>query len=364
MNQYLKATDLSFEVLDEFKIDVYKIKNLVNTLLSPNGTNTVQQRVQLANWQKNYQNAVVMDAEDDWDHKQLSFAGLADVMGEIRQQVAADMRFPVLKLFGQSSSGGSLSTSSIEEMENYNSMVESEVRNKLKWHILKMGEIRCRELFGMIPDDLECDFKPLRELTAEQHENVKEKKFNRLLQAKTAGEVSTLEFRDACNKGELFDIKLDTIEDGLNPNDPELQDIHDGTVGTGAGVDAVGDDDDSAEEDDGGKDQDAPGADAPDTAKSQPKLKVANMRQQLTRGIRRYSIVSRLRNSPEFDKASYEADGGDSWIADGREAIFENPGGVDEGLWAKAKQASQAAFGKDNWKFVTWYYKKQGGKFT
>ena len=74
MNQYLKATDLGFEVLDEFKLDVYKIKNLVNTLLTPSGTQTIKERVQMANWQKNYQNAVVMDSEDDFDHKQLSFS--------------------------------------------------------------------------------------------------------------------------------------------------------------------------------------------------------------------------------------------------------------------------------------------------
>ena len=49
MNQYLKATDLGFSVLDEFKLDVYKIKNMVNTLLSPTGTQKIQQRVQLAN---------------------------------------------------------------------------------------------------------------------------------------------------------------------------------------------------------------------------------------------------------------------------------------------------------------------------
>jgi phage-related protein (TIGR01555 family) len=89
INQYLKATDLGFEVLDEFKLDVYKIKNLVNTLTSPNGAQKVQQRVQLANWQKNYQNAVVMDSEDEFDHKQLSFAGLAEAMQGIRMQVAS-----------------------------------------------------------------------------------------------------------------------------------------------------------------------------------------------------------------------------------------------------------------------------------
>lgn len=336
MNQYLKATDLGFEVLDEFKLDIYKIKNLVNTLLSPNGTNTVKQTVQMLNWQKNYQNAIVMDSEDDFDHKQLSFAGLAEAMEGIRMQVAADMRMPILKLFGQSVSSGSLSSSSAEEMENYNSMVESEVRGKLKYHILRMCEIKCQKMFGMIPDDLELEFKPLRELGAVDQENVKTQKFTRLLQAKQANELTTLEFRDACNKGRIFDVELDTTDSALN--DPELspQDLEDE-----AGEEKDGTDGES-------------GADKPDSSKIVNELFTFSQ----------WDKLKRFMNSPEFDKASYEADGGDSWIATSRKTLFENPGNVDEALWKRAEDASQAAFGEKCWKFVTWWYKKQGGKFT
>ena len=42
----------------------------------------------------------------------------------------------------------------------------------------------------------------------------------------------------------------------------------------------------------------------------------------------------------------------------------ENPGKVDEALWSKAKKASVAAFGKIKYPFVTYWYKKQGGKFS
>lgn len=208
INQYLKATDLGFEVLDEFKLDVYKIKNLVNTLLSPNGQQKIQERVQLANWQKNYQNAVVMDSEDDFDHKQLSFAGLAEAMAGIRMQVASDMRMPLTKLFGISAAGFN---SGEDDIEVYNAMVESQVRNKLKYVLLRMCEIKCQKLFGFIPGDLTLAFKPLRVLSAVDEETVKTQKFTRILQAKERGEITSEEFRDACNKGDLFDITLDTV---------------------------------------------------------------------------------------------------------------------------------------------------------
>ena len=348
MNQYLKSTDLGFEVLDEFKLDVYKIKNMVNTLLSPNGTNKVKERVQLANWQKNYQNAIVMDSEDDFDHKQLSFAGLAEAMAGIRMQVASDMRMPILKLFGQSVSTGGMGTSSIEEMENYNSMVEAEVRNKLKYDLLRICEIKCQKLFGMIPDDLELEFKPLRELSATDLETVKTQKFTRVLQAKAAGEMTTTEFRDACNKGDLFDIQLDTSEDGLNPDDLDV-----------AAEDGLKDPEKQSDIDD-------PGANREDTRRVHLDEEPEN-KPKVKNKIIPFTAVEKAKrffNSSAFDRASYAADGGDGWIDPRRSEFFEKPVGADENLWKKAKEASKAALGEVKWQFVAWWYKKQGGQLT
>lgn len=223
VNQYLKANNLIFEVLDEFKIDVYKIKNLVNTLLSPQGTETVQRRIQLANLQKNFQHAVTMDSEDDFIQKELTFSGIAETMQGIRMQIASDLRMPLTKVFGISAAGFS---SGEDDIENYNSMVESQVRQKIKFIILQMIKIRCQQLFGNIPDDITITFKPLRILSAEQEENVKTQKFNRLLQAKAQGEIDSLEFRDACNKDNLLGIQLQTkdIPEGNIQEGPDNKD--------------------------------------------------------------------------------------------------------------------------------------------
>lgn len=50
-----------------------------------------------------------------------------------------------------------------------------------------------------------------------------------------------------------------------------------------------------------------------------------------------------------------------SKLASGEIAL---PGHVDEGLWNKAKDASQEAFGEVKWPFVNWWYQEQGGKFS
>ncbi len=328
INQYIKATDLGFEVLDEFKLDVYKIKNLTTTLMSEVGASAVQKRVQMANWQKNYQNAIVMDSEDDFDHKQLSFAGLAEAMEGIRMQVASDMRMPITKLFGTSASKGFATDQN--DMEVYNAMVEAEVRNKIKYDLLRVIEIKCQKLFGFIPDDLSIEFKPLRVLSAEQEENVKTQKFNRVLQAKQAGEITTFEFREACNKDALLSISLDNNQDQLNTDDPEIAAL---VAGEPDPLDT--------------KDVEDPGANREDTRKPR---------------AWEFDKDRKRDNSIGYDVAAYEVDGGDSWISEGRKPFFEDPKNVDKSLWERARERSQEAFGQIKWQFVVYIYRKLGGK--
>lgn len=228
LNQYLKSNNLIFEVLDEFKVDVYKIKNLSNTLLSANGETQIQRRVQLANQQKNYQNAITMDGEDDFIQKELSFAGIAETMQGIRMQIASDLRMPLTKVFGISAAGFS---SGEDDIENYNSMIESSIRQPAKFHILKIVKLRCQQKYGFIPDDLSISFKPLRILSAEQEENVKTQKFNRLLAARQASEITLSEFRDGCNSDSLLPIQLES-----DPSlEAELEAEKDAQLGDAAG---------------------------------------------------------------------------------------------------------------------------------
>lgn len=351
INQYLKATDLTFEVLDEFKVDVFKIKNLVNTLMSPQGEELVRRRVQLAAWQKNYQNALTMDSEDDWDHKQLSFTGMGEAMEQIRMQVASDMRMPMIKLFGQQMGKGGLGMSSGEdEIEVYNSMVESQVRNKIKYVIMRVCEIKCQMMFGFVPDDLSIDFEPLRVMSAEQEQNVKTQKFNRLIQLKGAGEISSKELREACNKGDLVDITLD-------PNVETVGGYMDDMVQEG------GNDPESA----GDKAPDDPGANRPDTRKPtaagkggapkgdvKPKAKPTENKKKNTK----------VQNSVMFDKKSYEASGGDGWIEPRRRLFFTYEKAKDKGLWQQCIRESEQAYGEMKWQFVAWLYEKRGGEYT
>lgn len=218
INQYLRSSNVAYEVLDEFKLDIFKIKNLVNTAFDQAAFERVMGIIQRLNYTKNYQNAMVIDQEDEYEQKQLSFSGLGDAMEQIRMQVASDMRMPMLKLFGTPAQG--LNASDEDTLKVYNQMVESEIRTKIKYDILRLCEIKCQKLFGLVPDDLAISFHPLAIMTAKEEEEVKKLKFERIKDAMLLKIMSPKQAVEACNKDKLFAITLDSIDnidlEGIN----------------------------------------------------------------------------------------------------------------------------------------------------
>lgn len=223
INQYIKTGDLTFEVMDEFKIDVYKFKGLATSLASKQGQALIQERITTANMQKSYQNGVALDAEDEFDHKNLSFAGLAEIMMENKKNVSADLRIPITILFGQSAAGFN---SGEDDIENFNSMIESSVRPEALHLIKYIVKVRCLTKFGIIPQDLKVTLKPLREMSSLDVETMKTQQYTRLSGARAQGDIDTKEYREAANKQSLFGIQLDENKEMIQET-PELDEDQD-----------------------------------------------------------------------------------------------------------------------------------------
>lgn len=217
-NSYLKNQELIFELLDEAKIDVYKINGFNSALSTNEGTTKIQTQIQLSNQLKSFQNAVVMDKEDEYEQKQIRFSGLGDMLTQIRQGIASDLKMPITKLFGVSSTGFN---SGEDDIENYNSMIEGEVRQKAKPIITSVLKIACQALFGLDPKDLTIEFPPLRVLSAEQEENVKAKKQNRFSMQYAEGMYTAKEYAEVLKKNELMDIDTEVLAGTRDAEVPE-----------------------------------------------------------------------------------------------------------------------------------------------
>lgn len=219
MNQYLKNQDVIFELLDEAKVDVHKISGFNNALLNAQGTQAAADRIQKANLIKNYNNALVMDKNDDYEQKQIAFSGLAEVLVQIRQGIAADVKMPVTKLFGISAAGFN---SGEDDIENYNAMIEGEVRSKSKFIVVETLKICCKKLFNKIPADLQVSFPSLRILNAVEQEQVKNHQFNRVMVSYTSGLIGENEAKVSINKDSLLPIEIDESLPAEDPIDGDF----------------------------------------------------------------------------------------------------------------------------------------------
>lgn len=228
----IKFERLLFELLDEAKVDVYGIANFNTSLASANGTALVQARIQLSNQLKNFQTALVMDKDDTYTQKNLGslFNGLADIWDRIRLNLCAAAKMPENKLYGIATTGFG---SGKDAQDNYNSTVEI-LRERADPMIDQVGDLRCQQLFGFIPDDLEHEWTPLAVLDGVEQETVKTSKQARIMEQFSTGLLDGQEASESLKKEELLLVdsavlkgKRDAVPPlSVNPDEADQQHKH------------------------------------------------------------------------------------------------------------------------------------------
>lgn len=218
----LGGFNVTLELLSEAKIDIFKISNLATVLTSADGERMIQRRLQVATANKNYKSSIAMDMEDDYQQKQISFSGIPQLLEQLMYIFCGYLRYPVAKLFGKGASGFS---SGDDDLENYNSTVESEVRIPARRLIHWVVNLRCLQLFGRELPDFKPKWKPLREMTEKDMAEVNSKKLADYItllehQVMTAKQVAQKLTED--NYILFSDEEIEKISDDFN-NDMETQ---------------------------------------------------------------------------------------------------------------------------------------------
>ena len=202
-NLYLQTKNVLYEILDEAKLDIYRLDGYAASLVTADGTALVNERIQLTNQLKNFQKALILDKNDEYEQKQLSFSGLSEIMKENRIGIASALRMPITKLFGLSASGFN---SGEDDIENYNAMVESEIREPARPELNALIKLCARAFFG---DDynLKYKYKPLRMMTSTDEENIKASKQSRAIELYDRGLLDSHELGEVLHKEDLIAIE-------------------------------------------------------------------------------------------------------------------------------------------------------------
>lgn len=211
-NNYQKALNLIYELMDEAKVDVYKINGLNTTLLAGDDK-VIKDKLEVVNELKNFMKAIAMDGDDDFIQKQLNLTGIIDIIHELKLDICSAMDYPITKLFGTSPSGFNSGDS---ELRMYNSTVEADTRPAVFNILKKILKLECKCLFGIYVDDLKLTLPPLETLNQEQLEGAKDREFARLMQLKDRDLIQQETLEQAINTASLFTDNITLDGDGEN----------------------------------------------------------------------------------------------------------------------------------------------------
>lgn len=131
------------------------------------------------------QGVSLVNRGDQVHTEQYTFAGLADVYDRVMMDVAGAARIPVTKLFGRSPAG--MNATGEADTDNYYDYIDGLRETTLRPVLEKILPIMCLSAWGVLPDDLDIEFPPMRTPDEEKNATIAEKKAGIILAAYSAG---------------------------------------------------------------------------------------------------------------------------------------------------------------------------------
>ncbi|QQP86934.1 phage portal protein [Entomomonas asaccharolytica] len=196
------------DLVEECKIDVLKMKGL-NNQIAAGQEDLVVKYAQLAQQIKSLSNMLLVDADDEYDQKEITFSGLSDLWVKAREVVAGAMDRPVTVMFGQSAAGFA---SGEEDNQAYygtiNSLQESRLRPLLDFtdqFLLAMANIN--------PDDFAYSFPSI------EPSNLKEE--STTFATYSTGIVSLYQNNLITGKQALMELKQKEVFSNISEQDIE-----------------------------------------------------------------------------------------------------------------------------------------------
>lgn len=161
-NAGLAATSIA-QLLQEAKVDVFKIPRFMENVGDETYRKQVVDRVTLANQAKSITNGLLMDAEEEYQQKQISFSQLPEVLSLYLQIAAGAADIPATRLLGQSPAG--MNSTGESDLRNYYDRLVAEQEVYLRPRLERIDEALIRSALGTRPPEVHFVFAPLWQIS-------------------------------------------------------------------------------------------------------------------------------------------------------------------------------------------------------
>lgn len=191
----------------EANVDIYKIADLMENMSSAPYRQKLLDRFALANIGKGVNRALIVDSDEEYDRKQISFSALPDVIQQFLVIVSGASDIPLTRLLGQSPAG--LSSTGEHDMKNYHDRIQSIQELEIQPALTKLDDALIRSALGSRPDGVFYEWAPLEQMSEKEKAEIGK------LKAETANILTTTGLFAAEELREVVGNQF--VEDGFYP---------------------------------------------------------------------------------------------------------------------------------------------------
>jgi hypothetical protein len=157
------AQDGFAALIDEAKVDIIKIPDLIAQAATPEYESRMLSRLAAASQGKSTWRMLAIDGAEEWDQRQITWAGMPDIMTAFLNAVAGAADIPLTRLLGVSPKG--LQSNGDGEERDYQSMVRARQNEMLAPALDRIDELLLRSALGSVPSDVYYEFAPLSQMS-------------------------------------------------------------------------------------------------------------------------------------------------------------------------------------------------------
>lgn len=153
-------------LVDEAKLDIVHIKGMMANLASAEYEGLLLKRWTSVMALKSTVNALMLDGDDTYEQKSLTFQGLTDIQNNALVIMAGRADIPATRLLGRSPAG--MNATGESDLRNYYDRIRSGQQTDLGPTIKPMDDALVASALGSLPPDISYEWSPLYQMSEKE----------------------------------------------------------------------------------------------------------------------------------------------------------------------------------------------------
>jgi phage-related protein (TIGR01555 family) len=157
-------------MVDEAKLDVVKIKNLISGMATAEYETALLRRWQSAMGFKSINNTLLLDDTDSYEQKTLTFQGLPDILAGALMIMSGMADIPATRLLGRAPQG--MNATGDSDMRNYYDRIRARQQFALSPALETLDQLIVRSTLGDYPEEVYSSWNPLYSMSEKEAADV------------------------------------------------------------------------------------------------------------------------------------------------------------------------------------------------